>query len=105
LPYVIHVRLVAPQSIRIRRMMEHLHLSEREAGEAVARMDNSRARLLKTYFSTDIRDPQLYDVNWNPDSVSIEEIAFSIIGLIQSRAKQAPAVASLSVQNERPYSP
>ena len=93
LPYGIHVRLVAPRSIRIRRMMEHLHLSEREAGEVVARTDNSRAKLLKTYFSTDIRDPQLYDVTWNTDSVSIEEIAFSIIGLIQSRLEQAPAVA------------
>jgi cytidylate kinase len=74
-------------------MMELLHLSERDAGEVVARMDNSRAKLLKTYFNRDIRDPLLYDVTWNTDSVSIEEIASSIIGLIQSRAEQAAAVA------------
>jgi cytidylate kinase len=93
LPYGIHVRLVAPPSSRIRRMMELLHLSERDAGEVLARMDNSRAKLLKTYFNRDIRDPLLYDVTWNTDSVSIEEIASSIIGLIQSRAEQAAAVA------------
>jgi cytidylate kinase len=93
LPYGIHVRLVAPLSTRVRRMMELLHLSERDAREVVARMDNSRAKLLETYFSKDIRDPLLYDMTWNTDSVSIEEIASSIIGLIQSRAEQPAAVA------------
>ena len=94
LPYGIHVRLVAPDRCRIRRMMEHLHLPEREAGEVVARMDNSRARLLKTYFSTDIRDPQLYDVTWNTDSVSLDRdrLFHYRIDPVR-RAEQAPAVA------------
>jgi cytidylate kinase len=93
LPYGIHVRLVAPRSTRIRRMMEFLNLSRRDAEELVARMDNSRARLLKTYFNKDIGDPLLYDVTWNTDSVSLEEISSSIIELIQSRAERAVAVA------------
>jgi hypothetical protein len=93
LPYGVHVRLVAPRLSRIRRMMELLRLSEKEAGELVARMDNSRARLARTYFNKDIHDPLVYDVTWNTDSVSLEEIASSVIGLIQSRAEKAVAVA------------
>jgi hypothetical protein len=49
--------------------------------------------LVKEYFSKDIRDPLLYDVTWNTDSVSIEEIASSIIGLITSRVDRAQEVA------------
>jgi hypothetical protein len=93
LAHGIHVRLVASPSSRIRRMMELLHIPEREAREAVARMDGSRAKLMKTYFNKDIRDPLLYDATWNTDSVGLEEIASSIIGLIQSRRERAAAVA------------
>ena len=93
LPYGVHVRLVAPQSVRVRRMMELLHLSANEARQLVSRTDSSRARLVKEYFSKDIRDPLLYDVTWNTDSVSLEEIASSIIGLITSRVDRAQEVA------------
>jgi cytidylate kinase len=93
LPNGVHVRLVAPPSVRILRMMELLHLSANEARELVSRTDRSRAKLIKTYFSKDIRDPRLYDVTWNTDSVSIEEIAASVIGLISSRLEKAREVA------------
>jgi cytidylate kinase len=93
LEHGIHVRLVASPSSRIRRMMELLHIPEREARETVTRMDGSRAKLMKTYFNKDIRDPLLYHATWNTDSVAIEEIASSIIGLIQSRMERAAAVA------------
>jgi hypothetical protein len=48
---------------------------------------------MKTYFSKEIRNPLFYDVTWNTGSVAIEEIASSIIGLIQSRTERAAAVA------------
>jgi cytidylate kinase len=93
LPYGVHVRLVAPRSVRVLRMMELLHLSANEARLLVSGTDSSRARLVKKYFGKDIRDPLLYDVTWNTDSVSIEEIASSIIGLITSRVDRVREVA------------
>jgi Cytidylate kinase-like family len=81
-------------------MMELLRLPEREAREVVARMDNSRAKLLKTYFSRDIRDPLLYDVTWNTDSVAIEEIASSTIALIQSKLVTGYAFPNFNVEQK-----
>ncbi|MGH9881697.1 MAG: AAA family ATPase [Pyrinomonadaceae bacterium] len=93
LPYGVHVRLVAAPSSRIRRIMELRRLSKKEAQGLVKKMDRERARLLKIYFSKDIHDPRLYDVTWNTDFVSLEEIASSVIGLIQSKANRLMGAA------------
>ena len=94
LPNGIHVRLVAALPNRVRRISELFHLSEREAQEMVEKSDRSRARLLKTHFSKDIDDPLLYDVTWNTDSVSMEEISSYIVDLIESRVTEFVASGS-----------
>ena len=61
LPDGVHVRLVASEPIRIRRMMELFHLSEVVAREMVDKQDRDRTRLVRDYFYRDIHDPLLYD--------------------------------------------
>jgi len=82
-----HVRLVAPEPLRIRRMMKLLNQDEDETRKVVRKQDHDRIRLLKAYFQVDIDDPLQYDVIWNTGAVSFEVIAESIIGLIEQRVQ------------------
>lgn len=85
LPLGIHIRLVAPLEIRVRRMAGLLGLSEKKAVKLVRDQDKSRALLMKTYFNKDIDDPLLYDAVWNTGTVSMEDIARSIVLMIEKK--------------------
>ncbi len=85
----VHVRLAAPEPIRVRRMQKLLGQSEEAARQTVHKQDRDRARLVKTYFHADIDDPLLYDVTWNTGAASFEAIAEAIVSVIKHRAKEA----------------
>lgn len=84
----VSVRLVAPEKFRIHRMMELHGLSEKEAVASVDRHDSGRARLLRRHFRVDIDNPLLYDTIWNSGKVDMEEIADSVVALLESRARR-----------------
>jgi len=81
----VHVRLAAPETVRVQRMMRLLGQSEAEARAAVYKQDQDRARLLKSFFQLDINDPLLYDAVWNTSTVPFEVIAEAIVSLIKHR--------------------
>ena len=90
LPLGVHVRLVAPEPVRIQRMSDRLHLSPEDAvRKAVRKQDQDRARLVKDYFNRDIDDPLLYDTVWNTGRVPVESVASCIITMIQHRISSA----------------
>jgi cytidylate kinase len=60
LPYVLHVRLVAPLSKRIAQAGEFYGLSANEAAMKVADEDHARRRYLRRYFDADGDNPLLY---------------------------------------------
>lgn len=81
----ISIRLVAPEDVRIRGMMEYYGLDDRAARDEARRIDVARARLLKTHFQADIEDPVRYDVIWNTGQVSSRTIAESIAATVRSQ--------------------
>lgn len=87
LPAGVHLRLVASEATRIKRMTNLLQVSEPEARRIVYKQDHDRARLVRDYFFRDIHDPLLYDVIWNTDAVRFKAIAASVLGLITQRAQ------------------
>ena len=89
----VHLRLVASEATRVKRMTGLLQVGEKEAREAVSKQDRDRARLVQDYFSRDIHDPLLYNVTWNTDAVSFEAIAASVIAFIKHRGRGEPATA------------
>ena len=60
LPYVLHVRLVAPLSKRIIQAADFYGLSANEAGLRVTQEDEARQRYLRRYFNSDSDNPLLY---------------------------------------------
>lgn len=81
----VHIRLVAPLEARIKRMGDLLGLTYKKSKELVSEQDKSRARLMKAYFNRDIDDPLLYHAVWNTGAVPMDQIARSIVFMIESR--------------------
>jgi cytidylate kinase len=64
-PHALHVRLVAPMAVRVRRAMEYRWLAEGPARTAIAQSDAQRKSFFQAYFGVDWEDPLLYDVTVN----------------------------------------
>ena len=80
------VRLVAPEEVRIKGVMEFYGLkSEREACAAATKVDDSRARLLMSHFGVDIDDPTRYDAVWNTGQVPVEVVAENVATMLRDR--------------------
>ena len=84
----VSIRLIAPESQRIKRMMELRSLDEKKARESMDKHDGGRARLLKRHFRVDIDDPLRYDAIWNTGSASFEAIAAATVALLKQRATE-----------------
>jgi len=79
------LRLVAPETVRIARLMERHAIDERAARDQARKRDADRARLLRRHFRTDIDDPFGYDAVWNTAGVTTEEIAESVVAILRRR--------------------
>lgn len=86
LPLGIHVRLHASLDSRIKRMMPDFGPDENRVRHVIEEKDKAKAELVKTFFHKDLHDPLLYDVQWNTDRVSIDEIADILIAMIRRKA-------------------
>ena len=58
--------------------------------EEVKAQDHSREKLVKTYFNKRIDDPLWYDVVWNTDKVSFDQIAMLTVSMIEQKMRQTP---------------
>jgi cytidylate kinase len=65
LPFVFHVRLVAPLADRIQHASRYYNLTEEEAAKMIKDADHARRRYLRRYFDADVDDPLLYDIVLN----------------------------------------
>ena len=92
LPNGLHIRLVAPLSNRALRMQEVSGMSEDGAEQLVRKLDRDRSRLVKNYFHADIEDPLNYDMIFNTEKQSIDEIAAVVTQVLRSRARQMSLV-------------
>lgn len=86
----VSVRLIAPEDVRLRRMIELHGIDERKANDLMDKSDSGRARLLKRHFRVNIDDPTLYDAIWNTAAASFESISESIVALLKERAANYP---------------
>ena len=88
------LRLVAPEPLRIARLMEREDVDEATARDLARTRDVSRARLLRRHFRVDVADPERYDVTWNTGRASFEEIAESTAVMLAARAAAVEATRS-----------
>jgi cytidylate kinase len=70
-----HIRIIAPRSTRIRNMMQHENLSEKDATREVDSSDHDRAEFIRKTFGKAIDDPLYYDLVVNHLTISIDSAA------------------------------
>lgn len=78
-PGVLHVLVVAPLDVRLKRVSESQKLDEDTAKKEIERFDSSRREFIKRYFKAELEDPAYYDLVINTEHLSFEAAASIII--------------------------
>jgi CMP/dCMP kinase len=79
-PSAFHVRLVAPMEIRLRRVMEHRWVREKQARQLIAQSDAERRSFYENYFGADWSNPLEYHLTVNSGRLgpaAVDLIAFA----------------------------
>ena len=84
LPGVLHLRIVAPFEVRLRRIMEKERGDEKDTTRTLRRSDRDSAGFIHSFFDVDWEDPNLYDLVINTHKFSVETAARMILESIQS---------------------
>ena len=61
-PDVLHVRILAPVALRVKRLMEHESLMQEDAQKRIRERDLSDVGWIKRYFGLDSHEPSLFDL-------------------------------------------
>lgn len=80
-PNVIHVRIVAPRELRLKRVQEQEKVTAEQAEELVDRRDVTDVEWIKRYFGLDAHSPELFDLTINTARVRPE---FAVDLIIQT---------------------
>jgi cytidylate kinase len=86
-PGALHIFVVAPNDIRIKRVMESLKLDRGEAKKEMDRRDISRREFTKRYFHSELENPLHYDLVINTEHISFEDATSIIIKAVSSEVK------------------
>ena len=81
----IHVRLVAPENVRLAHLAKHFGLDEKSAAKYLREHDEGRRRYVKTNFERDIEDPLLYDAVLNTGLLGFEKTADLLAGMVAAK--------------------
>jgi len=82
----LHVRLVAPESVRLAHLKSHLKLEDKAAEKYLHDEDTGRRRYVKTNFDRDIDDPLLYDAVLNTATLGFERTAATLAEMIAAKS-------------------
>jgi cytidylate kinase len=81
----LHVRLVAPQSVRLAHLKSCFKLDDKAAEKHLHDEDAGRRRYVKTNFDGDIDDPLLYDAVLNTATLGFERTADILAGMLAAK--------------------
>ncbi|MFM8458789.1 MAG: AAA family ATPase [Chthoniobacterales bacterium] len=82
----LHVRLVAPESVRLAHLKSHLKMDDKAAEKYLHDEDAGRRRYLKSNFEKDIDDPLLYDAVLNTATLGFDRTADILAGMIAAKS-------------------
>jgi cytidylate kinase len=84
LPGVLHLRMVAPFEIRLRRFMEQQKTDEKQATRILRRSDRDSAGFIQSFFDVDWDNAALYDLVINTHKISVDTAVKIILESIRS---------------------
>ena len=77
------VRVVAPRAVRIDHVVRAFDVTTKEAKRRIIRTESDRKAFIRKYFYADIEDPLNYDLVVNTGSLSVDQAAKAICGLVK----------------------
>jgi cytidylate kinase len=95
-PDSLHVRLVAPMAVRLRRVMHRMNVDAAFAGTLIHRADRDRQAYVQRYFHKDWRSDQLYHLQINTGQLTIAEAVGVVEGVVRGRGAVTAASAAES---------
>ena len=99
-PHVVSVRVCAPRSVRVQRMMERLNTDDREFVENEIRLsEEAHAAITRRHFGVNWQDSELYDVVLNTERLSVEECADEVMGLLDDATFRETPESRRAFQN------
>lgn len=72
LPNACHLRVRAPETLRVSRLVERLGIEPKEAERQIHQSDKERNRYMHHYYNVDWDDPDLYHLVINTGKVSVD---------------------------------
>jgi cytidylate kinase len=91
-PEALHVLVVAPLEVRVKRLMEDRKLDQETAKLEITRSDKSLRGFIKRYFDAELEDPIHYDLVVNTDRFSFEAAASLVVDALSLRNQAGPSV-------------
>jgi len=105
-PDAIHVRIIAPEEVRLERVQTLYNVSADDARRILATADKKHRRFVTTVFDADSADPERYDMVLNTADLSVEAATAAILAMQQQQSHQLEIdrqiQRQLAVQPDRP---
>ena len=84
----LHVRIIAPEAIRINRVRRQYSVEDDEARRILITADRKHKRFVSTVFDTDLTQSELYDLTLNTEVLSVDACVAAIISIQDNIQKQ-----------------
>jgi len=89
-PEALHIKIIAPLSLRVEKCMRLERLTQREATRRVLASDRAQVEYLRRYYGVNWLDPHLYDIVINTGRTSIQTaVQLAVLAQVQRVIPQA----------------
>jgi cytidylate kinase len=86
-PQTIHISMVAPNSVRLKNVMQTQGLSEDKARQEMQRFDSGAREFMKRFFNAEMEDPTKYDLVINTEYFTFEASVDLILEALKLKQK------------------
>ena len=86
-PGALHVLVVAPLEVRVKRLMQDRKFDQETAKLEIARSDKSLREFIKRYFKAELEDPVYYDLVINTGRFSFQAAASIVVDALSFKDK------------------
>ncbi len=97
-PEALHVRIIAPEPVRVERVCSVYHLCQADSEKIVRTADRKHFRFVSTVFGVNSADPDLYDLILNTASLSVDECVATILALQRQKELKQQAEQQVTRQ-------
>jgi cytidylate kinase len=102
LPGIAHaarVRILAPVRLRAELLMKRENLTEQQARERIAQVDEERSRWTRFMYGKNLKDPELFDLCINLERISFPTACCVLVNLVQQSDFRATPESLAEVEN------